>query len=137
MRNVSPAITAFPSASASSGLKQTHHSQRCSNIYFLFGHFVIQVDSKLLSGYSFTGHGNPDTNLESLCILVYKGRGMKHLSESRLRCASKRVLFQVIFYLHMILSGVCVIINGIWIRNWIYYYDYSLILSLGNPNIPQ
>jgi hypothetical protein len=28
----------------------------------------IQSDSKLLSGVLFIGHGNPDNNLESLCI---------------------------------------------------------------------
>jgi hypothetical protein len=29
---------------------------------------IIQGDSKLLSGLKITGHGNPDNNLESLCI---------------------------------------------------------------------
>jgi hypothetical protein len=31
----------------------------------------IQNDSKVLSGFLFIGHGNPDNNLESLCIYKY------------------------------------------------------------------
>jgi hypothetical protein len=30
----------------------------------------IYTDSKLLSGFPLTGHGNPDSNLESLCITI-------------------------------------------------------------------
>jgi hypothetical protein len=29
---------------------------------------IMQSVSKLLSGFSFIGHGNPNNNLESLCI---------------------------------------------------------------------
>jgi hypothetical protein len=31
---------------------------------------IIQDDSKLLSGFSWLTNGNPDDNLESLCIIA-------------------------------------------------------------------
>jgi hypothetical protein len=38
--------------------------------------WIIQADSKLLSGFPFMDHVNPDNNLESLCIKMdLKERG--------------------------------------------------------------
>jgi hypothetical protein len=34
---------------------------------------TIYSDSKLLSGFPFIGHGNPNNNLESSCILAWCG----------------------------------------------------------------
>jgi hypothetical protein len=30
---------------------------------------LVQDDSKLLSAFPFIGHGNPNSNLESLCMI--------------------------------------------------------------------
>jgi hypothetical protein len=36
--------------------------------YHLFKKVYVQDDSKLLSGFPFIGHGNPDNNLKSFCV---------------------------------------------------------------------
>jgi hypothetical protein len=55
----------------------THHCCCCenlsSNIFksVFFKTRTIQSDSKLLSDCAFIGYGNPDNNLQSLCVYYY------------------------------------------------------------------